>query len=223
MNYKIKTTIRRALGAAPPGMCVGIADYSAQEARIVACVAGIQGMLDAFFSEQTAPFLINPLTGSKYPNPDSDIHSMAAKAMYQELQSVPKWDLISEAKKDMGGWKRRDRGKVLTFTLIYGGSANRISNALFIDQKEAEDLLTKYFKLFPELKTYLTNTATLAKYQKYVECGLTGRRYFVGESNSKGLSDDNTIQRKACNTLIQGSAAVMTKKAMWYNICPITK
>lgn len=28
-TYKVKTTVRRALGAAPPGMCVGIADYSA--------------------------------------------------------------------------------------------------------------------------------------------------------------------------------------------------
>lgn len=38
----------------------------------------------------------------------------------------------------------------------------------------------------------------------------------MGESNAKGLSDDNTVQRKACNTLIQGASSIMTKKAMWY-------
>lgn len=38
----------------------------------------------------------------------------------------------------------------------------------------------------------------------------------MGESNAKGLDDDNTIQRKACNTLIQGISAIMTKMAAWY-------
>lgn len=37
-----------------------------------------------------------------------------------------------------------------------------------------------------------------------------------GESNAKGLDDDNTVQRKACNTLIQGISAIMTKKAAYY-------
>lgn len=29
MTYEITTTVRKALGAAPEGMCVGISDYSA--------------------------------------------------------------------------------------------------------------------------------------------------------------------------------------------------
>jgi len=29
MTYSITTTVRKALGAAPEGMCVGISDYSA--------------------------------------------------------------------------------------------------------------------------------------------------------------------------------------------------
>lgn len=28
-EYELKTTVRKALGAAPEGMCVGISDYSA--------------------------------------------------------------------------------------------------------------------------------------------------------------------------------------------------
>ena len=215
-NYKIKTTVRRALGAAPEGMCVGIADYSAQELRIIACVAQITNMLSAFFSERDNPVLVNPHTGEEYSNPDSDLHTYAASKMYPELQRVPKWNLVAEAKKDMGGWKRRDRGKVCGFTVCYGGSGNRIATALHIDPEAAEDLLNTYFQTFPELKKYLDNTATLAKYQKFVECTLTGRRYFIGESNAKGLADENSAVRKAQNTLIQGSAAVMTKKAMWY-------
>ena len=214
-NYKIKTTVRRALGAAPPGMSVGIADYSSQELRVIACVAQIKNMLTAFFSERDNPILIRPDTGEEYVNPDSDLHTYAASKMYPELQSVPKWELVKEAKKDMGGWKRRDRGKVCGFTVCYGGSGNRIATALHIDPAAADDLLNTYFQTFPELKLYLDNTATLAKYQKFVDCSLTGRRYFIGESNAKGLADENSAVRKAQNTLIQGSAAIMTKKAMW--------
>lgn len=75
-------------------------------------------MLSAFFSERDKPYLINPHTGEQYVNPDSDLHTAAAKAMYPELQQVPNWDLIKEAKRDLGGWKRRDRGKVCGFTKL---------------------------------------------------------------------------------------------------------
>lgn len=217
MTYELTTTVRKALGAAPPGMCVGISDYSAQEVRAIACIGRIKRMIEAFFdAEVHNPYLIRPDTGEKYKNPDSDMHTLAATGLYPELQAVDKWNLTKEAKADMGGWNRRTRGKICGFTVIYGGSANRISVALQVDMELAERLLNNYFQLFPELKDYIDMVSTKAKYQKWVECPVTNRRYFVGESNAKGLSDDNTIQRKACNTLIQGVSAIMTKKAAWY-------
>ena len=100
--------------------------------------------------------------------------------------------------------------------LIYGGSANRISTALQIDIKDSENLLSNYFNMFPELEIYINRISTLAKYQKWVECPVTRRRYFVSESNAKNLSDDNSIARKACNAIIQGLAAIMSKRAAWY-------
>ena len=218
MTYDLSTTVRRAIGAAPEGMCTGISDYSAQEVRAIACIAKIERMINAFFdAEVHNPYLFHPETGAKYKNPDSDMHTLAASGLYPELQKVEKWDLIKEAKKKMpGGWDRRTRGKICGFTVIYGGSANRISTALQIESELADELLNNYFTLFPELRQYIHEVSTLAKYQKWVECPITNRRYFVGESNAKGLNDDNTIQRKACNTLIQGISAIMTKKAAFY-------
>lgn len=217
-TYEITTTVRKAIGAAPKDMCVGISDYSAQEVRAIACIAKIDRMIQAFFdAEVHNPYLVRPDTGEKYKNPDSDMHTLAATGLYPELQQVPKWELIKEAKKTMpGGWNRRTRGKICGFTVIYGGSSNRISVALTVEQELADKLLNNYFELFPELKNYIDQVSTLAKYQKWVECPITNRRYFVGESNAKGLDDDNTIQRKACNTLIQGISAIMTKKAAFY-------
>ena len=100
------------------------------------------------------------------------------------------------------GWNRRFRGKILSFTTIYGGSANRISTALGVSVEEAEKLLRNFFNLFPELKIYINKYSTLARYQKWVQCPVTNRIYFCSESNAKGLDDDNSVARRACNFII---------------------
>lgn len=180
MVYKLKTTVRRAIGAAPEGMCTGISDYSSQELRAIACIAKIKNMIDAYFeAEVYNPILIRDDTKEEYVNPKGDLHTLAATGMYPELKQVPNWDLIKEAKKDMGGWNRRTRGKICGFTLVYGGSANRISTALQVEKEVAEKLLDGYFSMFPELRQYIYEVSTKAKYQKWVECPVTGRRYFV--------------------------------------------
>jgi len=187
-----------------------------QEGRTIACIAKIQKLIDGFFTEVTEPYLINPITGEEYENPASDMHTAGALALYSELKHIPIWDLVKEAKKDMGGWSRRQRGKILGFTVIYGGGVNRISSALQVELQLAEKLLGNYFTEFPELKQYIDNTSTLAKYQGWITCPVTNRRYWVRESNAHGLSDDNTIARRSCNTLVQGLSAVMSKIAMTY-------
>jgi len=90
-----------------------------QEVRAIACIAKIERMINAFFdAEVHNPFLINPHTKETYPNPDGDLHVVSAIGMYPELATVPKWNVIKEAKKDMNGWTRRDRGKVCGFTKL---------------------------------------------------------------------------------------------------------
>lgn len=124
-RYKEKTTIRRAIGAAPPGMCIGISDYSAQEVRVVSCIAKIQKYIDAFFdAEVYNPYLIRPDTNERYVNPNGDSHCLSAQGLYPELKLVAQkepWNLIKEAKKDMGGYDRRTRGKICSFTLVILG------------------------------------------------------------------------------------------------------
>ena len=115
--YAVNTTVRKAVGAAPAGMCVGISDFASQEIRSIACIANISKYIDAYFeAEVNNPTLIRPDTKAQYINPKSDTHVLSAKAMYPELNDVPDWDLIKEAKKDMGGWDRRTRGKICSFT-----------------------------------------------------------------------------------------------------------
>lgn len=100
--------------------------------------------------------------------------------------------------------------------LIYGGSANRISTALQVEIDLAQQLLNNYFNMFPELKTYIQNISTLAKYQGWIQCPVTNRRYFINESNSKGFEDDSTVARRSCNIIIQGASSTMLKRALRY-------
>ena len=118
--FELTTTVRKALGAAPEGMCVGISDFSSQEVRSIACIAKIEKYIDAYFdAEVNRPMLIREDTGEEYPNFNSDSHVLSARGLYPELNEIAEtrpWDLIKEAKKDLGGWNRRTRGKVCSFT-----------------------------------------------------------------------------------------------------------
>ncbi len=191
-----------------------------QEVRAVSCIAKIKKYTNAFFeAEVYNPTLIREDTGEEYKNPAGDTHTLAAQSLYPELNKFAEetpWLLVKEAKKDMGGWNRRQRGKILSFTLIYGGSASRISTALQVEVEVAQRMLDNYFIMFPELKEYINIVSTKAKYQGWIECPVTNRRYWVRENNAKGLGDDNTVARKACNTTIQGLSSIMTKKGAWY-------
>lgn len=95
---------------------------------------------------------------------------------------------------------------------IYGAQASRISEAIGCTPEEAEHIIAGYFDKFPGLKRWLDRMATLARYQKWVEDSV-GRKYFVAESNAKGGDDENTWVRKACNAIIQGTSATMSKRA----------
>ena len=74
-----------------------------QEWRAIACIANITRAINAYFdAEVYNPLLIRPDTGEEYVNPDSDMHTLSATGLYPELQKFPKWEVVKEAKKDMG-------------------------------------------------------------------------------------------------------------------------
>lgn len=92
-----------------------------QEVRAITCIAKIEKYINAFFeAEVYNPYLIRPDTNEKYINFNSDTHVLAARGLYPELNIIAQnepWNLIKEAKKEMpGGWNRRQRGKICSFT-----------------------------------------------------------------------------------------------------------
>jgi DNA polymerase-1 len=104
--------------------------------------------------------------------------------------------------------KQRDQAKTVNFGLIYGMSAFGLSEQLDMPRNIAQELIDSYFKQFPGVKKYLTDTKELALAQNYVTTYL-GKKVHLSTSNNKQAN-----LRAAINAPIQGTAAEIIKIAM---------
>ncbi len=131
---------------------------------------------------------------------NTDIHTATAAAVYGVSES----DVQPEM---------RRTAKMVNFGIIYGISAFGLSQRLGIPKKEAETMITEYFKLYPGVKQHMDATIEYAKDKGYVET-MCGRRRYLRDINSSNWTVRGTAERTAINTPIQGSAADMIKLAM---------
>ncbi|GAB6074432.1 DNA polymerase I [Nautilia lithotrophica] len=106
----------------------------------------------------------------------------------------------------------RPVAKSINFGLIYGMGPKKLSETINVSTKEAKDFIEKYFASFPTVKTFLENTKIEAREKGYVETLLKRRRFFdFAAANARTLAN---FEREAVNTIFQGSAADIIKKAM---------
>ena len=127
---------------------------------------------------------------------DKDIHLETAVKIFGE----------KEAK------EKRHIAKSINFGLIYGMGPKKLSETINVTTKEAKEFIEKYFASFPTVKTFLENTKADAREKGYVETLLKRRRFFdFAAANPRTLAN---FEREAVNTIFQGSAADIIKKAM---------
>ena len=129
-----------------------------------------------------------------------DIHTATASRVY----GIP----IGEITKDM-----RRNAKTVNFGIIYGISAFGLSEQLNISRKEAADLISQYFRMYPGVKQFMEDSILFAKSHGYVETVMKRRRY-LRDINSNNAIVRGFAERNAINAPIQGSAADMIKIAM---------
>jgi DNA polymerase-1 len=97
--------------------------------------------------------------------------------------------------------------------LIYGQTPFGLSQNLGIPRKEATQMIDEYFKQYPGIRTYMSETIEFAKENGYVQT-LQGRRRYLKDINSANFTVRGFAERNAINAPIQGSAADMIKMAM---------
>ena len=108
---------------------------------------------------------------------------------------------------------QRRAAKTINFGILYGMSAFRLSNDLKIPMKDAKKFIETYFEQYPQISLFIEETKKKAKEDGYVRTAMGHIRY-IPEIRSSNKTVMAAAERMAVNTVIQGTAAEIMKKAM---------
>ena len=103
--------------------------------------------------------------------------------------------------------------KTINFGIMYGMSAFRLSNELEISRSDASTFIRKYFEKYSSIKRFVDETVAGAEKNTYVET-LYGHRRYIAGINSRNKTEKAGAERMAVNTVIQGTASEIMKRAM---------
>ncbi|MDE6262230.1 MAG: DNA polymerase I, partial [Muribaculaceae bacterium] len=108
---------------------------------------------------------------------------------------------------------QRRAAKTANFGIIYGISVFGLSERLGISRPEAKQLIDGYFRTYPKVKDYMTETVEHAREKGYVTT-VMGRKRMLPDINSRNAVVRGYAERNAINAPLQGSAADIIKAAM---------
>ena len=109
--------------------------------------------------------------------------------------------------------QQRRIAKTINFGVMYGMSAFRLSNELEISRKEAKTFIDSYFERYKGVNNFINKTKIDAQENGFVST-LLGHVRKVDEIRSANKVEQAAGERIAVNTIIQGTAAEIMKKAM---------
>lgn len=130
----------------------------------------------------------------------ADIHRHVAAQVFD----VPEKSVSKE---------QRNAAKTVNFGLIYGQGAFGLSQQLGISRGEAQAFIEKYFAQYPTVKETINRVIEDCRRQGFVTT-LLGRKRFLPEIASKNAMLRAQAERQAFNTVLQGTAADLIKRAM---------
>jgi len=108
---------------------------------------------------------------------------------------------------------QRSAAKGVNFGIIYGQSAFGLSRSLGIPVGEARNFIDAYFNRYPGIRSFIDDCIAAAKRTGYAET-ILGRRRPIQELQSRNRQQVSFGERIAVNTVVQGSAADLIKRAM---------
>ncbi len=132
---------------------------------------------------------------------DQDIHNLVAAQIFGVAV-----DQVTPAQRRMA--------KTVNFGVIYGLSAFGLAKRLGMSQEEAAAFIDAYFARYPGVADFQEKTLDETREKGYVTTILGRRRSIQGVRPRSSHRHRNQPEREALNTVIQGSAADLMKKAM---------
>ena len=129
-----------------------------------------------------------------------DIHTAVAA----KLNNVSETEVTRE---------QRSQAKAVNFGIIYGQSPFGLSKVLAISSREAQNIIDTYYSNHAAVRGCIKEIIATAAQKGYVTTVL-GRRRFIPQLNGSDRGTRALGERLAVNTVFQGSAADLIKKAM---------
>ena len=129
-----------------------------------------------------------------------DIHTLTAS----EVFNLPK----SKINEDL-----RRKAKAINFGIIYGITQYGLAKQLSVSNSEALIYIDSYFKKFPEIKDYMSQTVKFCRKNGFVE-NVFGRRIHLRNINDKNFAVRSFQERAASNAPIQSTAADIIRLSM---------
>jgi DNA polymerase-1 len=108
---------------------------------------------------------------------------------------------------------QRARAKAVNFGIIYGLSAFGLATQLGIATGEAQTTIDAYFARYGGVRRFLQETTEQARSDGFVRT-LLGRRRYLPDLGSRNRVLRQAAERMAVNSVIQGTAADLMKRAM---------
>jgi DNA polymerase-1 len=107
----------------------------------------------------------------------------------------------------------RSRAKAVNFGLLYGQGAFALAANLGISQKEAKAFIERYFERMPKVAAWIENSKEKALAEGLVRTHW-GRIRRIPELESPNKQFQAQGLREAVNTIVQGTAADLMRRAM---------
>ena len=130
----------------------------------------------------------------------ADIHVRTASQVF----GVPEREVTPE---------QRARTKAINFGIIYGQSGFGLARTLGIAQAEARAQIDAYFARYPGVRSFIAEAIRSAEELGYART-MAGRRRYLPDLRSQNRTMRQAAERMAVNSVIQGTAADVIKRAM---------
>ncbi len=131
---------------------------------------------------------------------DRDIHTFVASQVFDvPIESVSR--------------EQRGRAKAVNFGIIYGQTPFGLSRQTGMSVTEARRFIDKYFSRYPGIRRFIDECIDIARRRGFVET-ILGRRRQIEKIHARNRQRAALAERLAVNTVIQGSAADLIKRAM---------
>jgi DNA polymerase I-like protein with 3'-5' exonuclease and polymerase domains len=189
-----------------------VADYEQLEMRLMAHFSGDQKMIDAIRNGID----LHCLTVSEmYGIPYDDVNN--AKKAEKLIKDLKRAEPLTPREEELLFY--RQAAKATGFGIIYGIGGPHLAANLTkelhrpLSEREGNELIAKWFSVFPGVKKYIEDTKTWIWQNGFVQT-LVGRYRRFGDLKSMSRRDAAASERQGVNSVVQGSASDLAKKAM---------